>query len=354
MKNKTLELVSVIIGCFIGAGFVSGREVAVYFAQFGLVSIATSILQILLFYIFVKMCLIVGKKYNVCDNNMSCIVKKYDNLAFYIIIICTLINVGSMVAGSKAIGVIFGSNSLEWILPLCMLLLTFIFLCRKYSGLAMANFLLVPMLVILILVISVTTCFTAGTMTLPDTNLFVNIFGALGSSIVYVFFNMLLLGVLLIQIGHKYSYREIKSGAIISSIIIGVLILIISMSIILSGDNVLSSDMPLLQESINLDYYFSIVFAICQFCGIFTTILSSTFIATNMIADKGVNYYLSMILVMIAGILISFIGFANIVNYLYKLTGTLSFVFFAILFKCLYIDPKCNAKKFVPVAVKQA
>ena len=136
MKNKTLELVSVIIGCFIGAGFVSGREVAVYFSQFGLVSIATSILQILLFYIFVKTCLDIGKKYKVYDNNMVYIVKKYNKIVFYIIMICTLINVGSMVAGSKTIGVIFGSNSLEWILPLCMLLLTFIFLCRKYSGLS--------------------------------------------------------------------------------------------------------------------------------------------------------------------------------------------------------------------------
>ena len=53
-KEKCFGLIWIIIGTFIGAGFVSGKEIYNYFSRFGILSIFMIVLATFLFYFFVK------------------------------------------------------------------------------------------------------------------------------------------------------------------------------------------------------------------------------------------------------------------------------------------------------------
>ncbi|MBE5735131.1 MAG: hypothetical protein E7361_01635 [Clostridiales bacterium] len=330
-NKKVFELVSVIIGTFIGAGFVSGREVATYFSRFGFVGCVCAILEILFFYIFIKYCLHFGKKYNNGDKKSVSNNKMLQTFVNIVVVLSAVINVGAMIAGVYSIGNILYNDLVAYALVVMLILLTILALKYRYNGMRLVNIILVPVLVILIAVIALTTIANSSTITMPNLDVLSSVFGGVVSSIIYVFFNMLLLGVLLIKIGYKYSTKEIERSSRISSIIIGIMILVITLSITLSATHVMSSDMPLLAESINMGSVYSVIFAICQFCGIYTTIISSSYITVDYLNRKFSSYNFCVFITILLGIFVSLFGFSNIVKYLYSLTGVFSIMFFVLL-----------------------
>ena len=331
MKSKIFELVSVIVGAFIGAGFVSGREVAEYFAKYGFISVFFAFLVVILFFIFVKYCLAIGNKIGKCDNILQIVFKNKYKLIQLLLIIACVINIGAMIAGCVAIGEVMQLEILKILLPTFAVMGCYIVISKRYGGISLINKLVVPVLLILIILITLLTISNSLTVTLPSTNILLTIFGGATSSIIYVLFNMLIIGVLMIQIGANYSKKEIEYSSKISSVIIGVLIALVSLSIVMSDSNVISSDMPLLVECLNISNSFAGIFAVCQFLGIFTTLISSAFLVSQVFNIKIKNYSLCIIFSLLIGIIISFIGFYNIVDYLYKFTGILSAIFFLIL-----------------------
>ena len=58
---KTISVLFAIIGTVIGSGFISGKEIAVFFARFGFWSIPCIILSFLLFWGFFYAILIKGQ-----------------------------------------------------------------------------------------------------------------------------------------------------------------------------------------------------------------------------------------------------------------------------------------------------
>ncbi len=342
MKSKTFELVSIIIGTFLGAGFISGKEVAVYFAKYGFLSICFSIISGILFYIFVKMCLQIGKKLGDGNNNLRSIFGKIFPIVNFLILINCFIGIGAMIAGAGSVGDVLDISILKIILPIICVIGCIILLQFKYTGFTKINILIVPVIIFLLIAIPLISCFNSDGLTIAVTNVFRMFLGGVVDSILYIFFNMLSLGVLLIQVGAKYKDKEISRASIISSIIIVSLIIVMCLSMIFTDSSVIYSDMPLLQEARNISVICSYVYAICQFLGIFTTLVSSTYVTINILSDKMSNnsaIFLSLFL----GILISFLGFANIVNYLYKLNAFISIIFFILLFYKLYL-PKNNFK----------
>ncbi len=331
-SRRVLELVCVIIGTFIGAGFASGKEVAVYFSKYGFVAVIMCFLVLFLFYFFITKCLYIGKKYCVSDNNIGAIFKKRNKAVRLIVLISSLISVGAMIAGVYSLGIIVGNEISAIILPMICMAIVFGVLIRDYRGLCAVNVIVVPVIVILIIIITATTCCRSIAVTIPLDNVLMSAVGGGVSSIIYVFFNMLSLGILMLQVGYKYSDKEIKVASKIASCIICLLILLITLSITLSTPDVFASDMPLLQESVHIGKFFSIIFAIAQVCGIVTTLLSSTYISSNIVASVTNNKKSAIIIVLLVGVVVSFFGFYNIVNYLYKLTGVLSCIFFVMLY----------------------
>lgn len=334
-KSKVFELVSVVLGTFIGAGFVGGREVAQYFSKYGFFVFFMFFIILILFYLFIKLCLDIGRKYSSCDNINNIVYKKFNNIVNILILVTSIINVGSMIAGSYSIGNMFSMSMWKYLIPFLVIFGCFFVVKNRYDAMKKVNIIAVPLIIVAILIITIVSIINSSDITIVIADVVTTILGGISSSVIYVFFNMFLLGVLLIQIGHKYSPKEIQSSACISSIIISLLVLIVSLSITFSDGGVYSSDIPLLQECININYYFAFIFAGCQLLGVFTTIISSCFIASNIVLVKVKSHSLAILIVLGVGVLISFFGFVNIVNYLYSFTGILSIIYFVILFSCV-------------------
>ena len=330
--GRVIGLSSVILGTFIGAGFIGGREVCEYFSKYGFFAVFMTIVAFVVFAIFMYICMVVGKKYSTNDNNACVLYNNHSNIAKYIILVSGLINVGSMIAGSYSVASVFGSKQVCVIIPFLVIVLCYFVVKNRYNALTKVNVIVVPIILVVIIVITSITCFNSNDIVVPIKNIFVTLFGGIGSVVIYVFFNMLLLGVLLIQIGKEYSYKELRFSAVISSFVISVLILLISLSITLSGNDVFNSSVPLLQECININTYFAKFFGICQLFGIFTTLISSAYLTSNILVDKVRNYKKCIIISLLVGLVVSILGFQNIVSYLYFLTGIMSIGFYVILF----------------------
>ncbi len=326
------------MGAFIGAGFISGREVAIYFAKFGFWSILFSFIVVLIFYVLIKYALLIGKKYNIDDKNMFIVYNKYTNTVNILTVFASLINIGAMIAGAYSIGKTFGFGNIGYILAASLIIITYLIVKTRFGGLSCINQIFAFTIIVILLSISIITIFKHNDLTLPCTNTLLGFFGGLSNSIIYVLFNMYLLGILMIQIGARYDIKTINRSSIISAILIGVLILFISLSITFSSPNVYNSDVPMLEESIVINNWFAYVFAFCQFIGILTTIVCSTYLASNAFALRIKSYKFSIILSLLIGLLISFIGFYNIVDYLYKLTGVFGLALLVIVWKTLLKD----------------
>jgi len=336
MKNKTVELASIVIGTYLGAGFVSGKEVVEYFAKYGFVSIFFAVFVGFLLCKFVNCCIIIGIKYKDCDNILNHIFKKSYPIVLLIIVINSIISVSAMIAGASSIGIVLDSKICQVILPLACIVLCFILLQFSHNGFAKLNKVLVPILLFLIVLIPLITCINSLgiSIMLPLNILEVSVQGFV-NSILYLFFNILTLGILLIQIGGLYTYKQAKRASVISSIIITSLIILISLSVILSNPNIILSDMPLLNEAKQLGVVMQYGFAVCQLLAVFTTLVSSVYIIINLFSRR-VSKNKIILVSLIIGFTISLIGFSNIVKYLYKITGFVSILFFTLLFKELY------------------
>ena len=59
---KVFACVFMILGCFMGAGFVSGREVSAYFSKFGSCSVYSIILVTILLFVLILFFLLLSRK----------------------------------------------------------------------------------------------------------------------------------------------------------------------------------------------------------------------------------------------------------------------------------------------------
>ena len=150
-KNNVLDLVSVILGTFIGAGFVGGREVAQYFSKYGFFAIFMFFVILVLFYIFIKTTLLIGNKYRHNDKKYCSIYKKYSSFVNVLIFVSVIINIGSMIAGAYSIGMMFNMDLLRFIVPSLVVIGCFFVVKNRYNAMKNVNVVAVPLIIFAIL-----------------------------------------------------------------------------------------------------------------------------------------------------------------------------------------------------------
>ena len=300
--------VGLILGCFMGAGFVSGREVACYFSQFGNVSYISCVLCGLLFFLLTMLFFAISKKVKSTGEFVSVYFRKNSRLIEWLFAICILILTGSMLAGTFSLAKSLNYN--QFLIVLITILLVYFVVTNNIKGLSIVNTILVPFL-ILILMLTI----KGGKTEINSCN---NVLVSLLSGATYVFVNIVSLGLLIIEIGHRYSSRERFFISLICSIIITILLLGINYSIISNG--LCNNVMPNLVLS-NSNKILNIAMQICIYLGLFTTLISNVFLLSRFIFKYVSNRYLSTIIALILGLLISFFGFDNLVGYIYIFIG---------------------------------
>lgn len=326
---KIFNGICLIVGAFLGAGFVSGREVASYFSRFGSISNVAIIFTSLLFSLIIFFFLSISSKVHSFDEFSKKYFGKTSELVNWLFAFSLMILVSSMFAGASSLAKNLGVSS---ILFLCVTFILCFFIIKKELGfLTKLNMLLVPLFIFILL--SIADC-----KIIAISN-FSSIAKAISSGVSYVFINIVTLGFFVLEIGSNYTKKQKIWISIGCGVLIGVLLFIVN-NTILTG-SVVEESMPNLNLAKKHNLLL-IVFEICIYLAILSTLITNAYVLIKFINKYIKNLTLSVLLILTTGLTISILGFEVIVGYIYSIIAIVGFVIIII----SLIEEKKNRKIF--------
>lgn len=295
----------VIVGTVIGSGFLSGKEIVVFFTRFGKMSYFCIFLAFLLFW---------GLFYFFLKHGKSATERLgQSRFAFALhLLICTILS-SAMFAGIFSLTSLW-STALRVVVMLVTVILSGVVAVKGSRALENLNLALVPVMVVFLLVNLINLfAFKAG-------SLFVGSFAPL--SIFYCFLYVILNTSNSAIVISSYSDLSDKQKVQVSffSALALFVILLFSNLVLLQNSYSFSADMPLLQLTSGLKKgIMSII--ICFGC--LTTLFSLVYASSKSLKRVSINKSFSILLCVILPFCFSFLGFGVIVSNLYPLTSTL-------------------------------
>lgn len=330
MRNM-FKVIFVIIGTMIGAGFASGQEMYLFFFSYGIEGLIGVFISSIIIGVVISKTLQVVNKYKVdtYKDFLTILLKKKEKITpiiNFVINLFILVTFFIMIAG---FGAYFeqelGINSL--IGSTILAILTFIVFMTSVKGVVKANELLVPLLIGFLIII--------GMINLKDIH-----FGELGnyiiqakegsfilSAILYSSYNsILLIPVLLTLKDYLKDRKQILSIASISTIIIIVLSVIVFLLLVRVDVDITKLEMPAVYVVSHSFKILRYIYGFIILGSIFTTTISlGTSFLQNITKNKK-SYTQIAVIMCITSVLVSKIGFSNLVNLLYPFFGYLGLV----------------------------
>lgn len=308
---KILTLIFLLFGCFVGAGFVSGKEVAVYFSVFGKNSIyGILILGVIIFFLLIFF-LSLSNKVSSFNDFINKYFGKAGIFLNFLFAISMLIFIGSMFAGNYILAECLHINK---ILFVCVsIVLTFVFVNGNVKAMGKLNLILMPIVISILLYFTFTTNFGCG----EESSFSLCVF----SSISYALINIVPLGIFILDIGgeKKLSKKDIILTSLIVSLILIILLLIYNNAIILNDLQDVS--MPILYLIRGNQFFLSVFALMSLYLGMLTTLISCVYVFANYLNIYIKDYKRSTMLSIFFGLIISFLGFDSIVDYVYIFIG---------------------------------
>lgn len=324
-----------IIGALIGAGFASGQEMYLFFYRFGIYGILGLLLcSFLIGIVIYKTFLIIHNK-NISNYQDFLNVifyrekkhpkNKYLNLSYVsniIVNVFLLITFYIMISGFGAyfeqefkihrlIGAIF------------LAIICFVILLKDIEGVKKVNSIVVPILIGIILIISF---MNIKTIDISRISLTYN-YNWIIQSIVYCSYNMIL--VIPVLVGLKKYVKNEKQIKIIS-IASGCIVFLLAISIFLWLTNInvsfYSLEMPAVYVIDTKFPNFSWIYGIVILLSIFSTAISIGISFLKNITRNKKSYPQYVAIMCISSVLISNIGFSNLVKMLFPLFGYLGII----------------------------
>ena len=324
-----------IIGALIGAGFASGQEMYLFFYRFGIYGILGLLLcSFLIGMVIYKTFLIIhNKSISNYQDFLNVIFyrekkqpkNKYLNLSYIsniIVNVFLLITFYIMISGFGAyfeqefkihrlIGAIF------------LAIICFVILLKDIEGVKKVNSIVVPILIGIILIISF---MNIKTIDFSRISLIHN-YNWIIQSIVYCSYNMIL--VIPVLVGMK-KYVKNKKQIKIISIVSGCIVFLLAISIFLWLTNVNvnfdSLEMPAVYVIDTKFPNFAWIYGIVILLSIFSTAISIGISFLKNIAKNKKSYPQFVAIMCISGVLISNIGFSNLVKMLFPVFGYLGII----------------------------
>lgn len=330
MKN-ILKVVFVIIGTMIGAGFASGQEVYLFFFSYGIEGlIGILISSLIIGFVIYKTFQIVDKYgVNTYKEFLDILIQKNSKLKPIIntvINMFILITFFIMVAGFGAyfeqelgINSLMGSSILA--------IVTFAIFMTSVKGVVKANELLVPILIGFLVIIGIINLKEVPILELGKYIVRTNHNSFILSSVLYGSYNsILLIPVLLTLKNYIQDNKQISKIAVISSIIIILLSIVVFLLLVRVDVDITKIEMPAVYVVSHMFKILKYIYGFIILGSIFTTTISlGTSFLQNITKNKK-SYTQIAAIMCITSILISKIGFSNLVSLLYPVFGYLGLV----------------------------
>lgn len=316
------NVIFVVIGTLIGAGFASGSEINLFFNRFGITGF---------FGIFISMFIILFVMYRILSINLNIkansynefVYKKFNNkyIQLFLKIVIdsfALISFYVMVAGfssffSQELNVpkIFGS--------FIICISSFFIFNKSINAIVKVNTILTPLLLILLLFLGF-RCINIDSIS-PSLTVSGDFFT---SSILYASYNIIILIPILISL-NKFINNK-KSCIIISTISTAIILfLAILISLILFSCNNIGNfndiELPIVFIASKINVYYKYIYGALILIAIFTSSIASGYSFLDNFATKHFKYV--NFLLCISGIFIGNISFSSLINLLYPIFGFL-------------------------------
>ena len=332
MKNKnSLNIISVILCTFIGAGFASGKEIYNFFGRFGIAGILGIFLSGVLTGLIIFITIKISKNFKI-ENNVKFMEKiKAPGIMYNIVNIFLLISFYIMIAGFAGyfkqefnISLYIASG------VLCFLL--YIALINQIEGIVKINTYIAPIL--LSIMIYVCIKYGKGNENIIYEN--VNWERAIFNAVLYSSYNSIILIPILVSLSKFVnSKKENVQISALSALIIIILTFGIYQVLINSNLDISTIELPVV--AIIDNKVEKVLYSIAIETAIFTSAISAGYgVLENLSKRTKENrkkYRFIVGLICILGIPISAIGFGNLVNTLYPVFGVLGLVQIILMFK---------------------
>lgn len=353
---RILKIGSAFIGIIVGAGFASGQEILQYFTSFGHLGTVAAILSTALFAYFGMTLTRLGSRMQTVSHKDAIyqISGRWLGLVVDAIIIFTLFGVGVvMIAGAGSVlnqqfdlPIYVGS-----LLLVVLVVLTVMLNVEKVVGIIGS---ITPFLVLTVIIIGVYSLTTmdatfsvlnpiaqANETSLP--NWYV-------SAINYVSFNIAVGAAMsLVMGGAEKNERTAAIGGLLGGLSLGLLIVLSHLAIFSKVDIVAAYDMPMLKIVDDISPILAIAMSFILFGMIFNTGVSMfyAFIA-RFFEMNTTSSNIAIVVTMVIGFILSFVGFTELVAFFYNLIGYLGIFLMLVLVIAsvkMMKDPKAYARK---------
>lgn len=304
-----------ILGAIIGVGFASGKEIAVFFFNFGQFSFLGLIsFGLLYIYLFLIIQYVTRKlEINSYNEFNSRIFGKLCKLSNIVMLINFTITSAGMLAGADYLfQTFFGVGyKIPSIILSCITLLLLFGGISKIKG--MAN-LIIPVMIFVIVINSMHN--------INPQNVNFSIVEANGFMAVYY---GLLFGVnnFVAALPMLFETRLKTKGRLI---VIITICLIILLNILVFATNDFVTDMPMFELSDNVSSWFYYIYFATLILALFSTLTICSYNAQKIICKEKKSWFVS-VMVVLTNLLISNLGYPFIVKYLYVVSGIISGVF---------------------------
>ena len=335
MKN-VFKIVFVIIGTLIGAGFASGQEIYVFFFSYGIKGFIGIIISSVGMGVLIYKTLGIINKYNINSYKdlLDILIKNkkenkyfnFKNIINLIINIFILVTFFIMIAGFGAyFEQQFGINSLVG--SSILAILNFVIFLTSVKGVIKANELLVPMLIVFLVIIGFINIIDINIVKLGNYIIRTNQSNYILSAIIYASYNSILFIPVLITL-KKYinTKKQILFISLISTIIVILLATIIFLILIRVDVDITKLEMPAVYVVSNIFKFLEIIYGFIILGSIFTTSISLGASFLQNVSKNKKSYTQIAAIMCITSVLISKIGFSNLINLLYPIFGYLGLI----------------------------
>ena len=312
---KVFSVILAIVGSVIGSGFISGKEVAVFFARFGYWSLPC------LFFVFF---LFWGVFYLILAKSDAIIEKTKNSKLFFLFnLILSIIFSSAMFAGVDNL-LSFNSFYLNFLIFIAVILVCLLILKRGAKILNKVNLIFVPIMIILFLLL----LSSKSSFTLPLYESEISGWSFF-YSIMYVALNTSNGCVMIASLGQGLTNRQKARVGFISALVLMLILMFVNI-ILLQHPMALSLEMPLLML---FDGYQGLAMKIIIAVGCSTTLFSLIYTSSFLVRGLCNNEFLNFVISIILPSLLSLLGFGFIVTYLYPTASIMGiFVLFDLIF----------------------
>ena len=335
MKN-IFKVIFVIIGTLIGAGFISGQEMYTFFYSYGIKGLYGLVLCSFIFGFIIYKTLKIAEQNEISDYNdfLKLLNKnskrKYLNISYItniIINIFLVITFCIMISGFGAfLNQEFGINSIVG--SSIFAIICFFILLGNVQRIVKTSEILVPIIIIFIFIIGffVIKNFNYSIL-INQLHLVENKSKWIISSILYSSYNIILLVPILVTLkSYIKKVEDKKYISIISGISILILATILFLLLAKANIDISNIEMPT-AYIISLMYpAFEKLYGIIILISIFTTAISLGVSFLKNTTKNKKSYTQSAIIMCIASVVLSNIGFSNLINLLYPIFGVLGLI----------------------------